>query len=47
MQHAKETCLVAVKGIGFDGLRPERLNDLIIGWRNIPHRKAWFGIATS
>jgi N6-adenosine-specific RNA methylase IME4 len=35
MQHAKETCLVAVKGIGFDGLRPEKLNDLIIGWRNI------------
>jgi N6-adenosine-specific RNA methylase IME4 len=35
LQHAKETCLVAVKGIGFDGMRPEKLNDLIIRWRNI------------
>jgi mRNA (2'-O-methyladenosine-N6-)-methyltransferase len=35
LQHCKETCLVAMKGNGFDGFRPEYLEDLIVRWRNL------------
>lgn len=35
LQHGKETCLVAKKGRGFDGMRPEKFKDLIIQPRNI------------
>jgi N6-adenosine-specific RNA methylase IME4 len=35
VQHAKETCLVAVKGTGFDGMRVNRMMDMITKWRNV------------
>jgi N6-adenosine-specific RNA methylase IME4 len=35
MQHTKETCLVAVKGEGFDGFHPEKIRDLILRPRNL------------
>jgi N6-adenosine-specific RNA methylase IME4 len=35
LQHAKETCLVAVKGQGYDGFKRKLLDDLIIAWRNL------------
>lgn len=35
LQHGKETCLVAKKGRGYDGMRNEKYNDLIIQPRNI------------
>ena len=35
LQHAKETCIVGIKGYGFDGMRHEYFTDLIVCPRNV------------
>ena len=34
LQHSKETCIIGVKGYGFDGIKSDLFNDLILTGRN-------------